>query len=82
MFIDTVYADTLFGCYFLIHDWKESLEKPIKMKLVNAYSVLVENSEATLYVIPREVFNGISKFERVKTNKLILIFFSQKCSII
>lgn len=74
MYIDTLYSDTVFGSYFLVHDWKNSLEKPIKMKLINAYSVNVENSEAYLYVIPRKVFSSISEFERVSLN--FLNFFS------
>jgi hypothetical protein len=65
MFIDKLYADNLFGGYFLLEDWKESLVNPIKMSLINAYSVLVENSEAELYVVPRDVLKEISKYERV-----------------
>lgn len=76
IYIDTLYADTLFGSYFLIHDWRESLEKPIKMKLINAYSVVVEDSEAYIYVIPRRTFAGISRFERVRPFTMI---FSLEC---
>ena len=65
MYIDTLYADNIFGSYFLLKDWKESLKEEIEMSLKNAYTVLIENSEAELYVIPREILQHVSKFERV-----------------
>ena len=65
MYIDTLYSENIFGSYFLLEDWKESLKEEIMMSLKNAYTVLIENSEAELYVIPRDILQQVSQFERV-----------------
>ena len=68
MYIDTLYSENIFGSYFLLEDWKESLKEEIMMSLKNAYTVLIENSEAELYVIPRDILQQVSQFERVSYN--------------
>jgi hypothetical protein len=68
MSIDTLYTGAVFGGYFLLDLWKKCLVEELKPNPVNAYSVMIKNSDVEIYKVPRECFEKISIFERVSLN--------------
>jgi hypothetical protein len=69
MSIDTLYSGAVFGGYFLLDMWKKCIVEDLEQSPVNAYSVMIKNSDVEIYQIPRECFNKISIYERVSFSK-------------
>lgn len=70
MSIDTLYSGAVFGGYFLLDMWKSCIEEDLEPNDVNAYSVMIKNSDVEIYLVPKACFEKISVYERVRTHFL------------